>query len=170
MKMLDNVRDMEFNSTALAMVTHLAGILCRDFRAAFLSVAWLWIWLVLKYQGVPLPVIIAVMQLYRGVVQFVNGRFVATIYFAKGVTQGDPIAAELFNWVLEPLVAAILQTVCGIANEVVMSYLDDIGMVLADICKLLPSVAVLYMQFEWVSGLVLNINKCVLVPVWYFTA
>jgi len=136
-----------------------------DFEAAFPSVIHCWIWLVLKFRGLPQDFILLFQGIYHmASAVFTHGDVKYTIIeFLSGVLQGCPGSAFLFNNALDPFLARIHCILREKNRGIVRACADDIGICLGRL-KHLQLIAPIFSSALELAGLKLKPVKCVLVP------
>ena len=137
-----------------------------DFAAAFPSVAWMYIWLCMKYCGLPRPFRRAFQKLYKNNVHFL--RFMGKVFRAytneSGVKTGGTASGTIFVICIEPFLQ-MLRSRCG-PRDFGRGFADDIGYVIFDLKVTLPVFKECFDVFGIVSNVKLKIKKTVLVPLW----
>ena len=83
--LIDNAIEMDTEARIAAMHTSNAALLFLDFAAAFPSIAWAYLWLVLEYAGFPQIVIDSIKGLYTGNRHFL--RFMGSIFWLTVLIQ-----------------------------------------------------------------------------------
>lgn len=85
----------------------------------------------------------------------INGHLTQEFQIKRSVRQGDPLSMHLFVLYLQPLLDAIKQK---LPRVLINAYADDISMFFEDECSLVQ-VTQIFMEFEEVSGAILNKGK-----------
>ena len=138
-----------------------------DFRAAFPSVEHEWIFFVLVAMMLPGFVIHAIKQLYKHckVVIVFAGMRKEGFNITAGIKQGCPLSGTLFALALDPFMRRLLWQLPA-SMGILTGFADDLGALLFDLFKSLPWLMHVFYQFASASGLHLNKEKCVLIPLW----
>ena len=58
---------------------------------------------------------------------------------------------------------------CLHEDEVIKAFADDTAVVIKDYTRTLPTLCMLFTEYEQISGLALNVNKTVFIPLWQFS-
>lgn len=87
----------------------------------------------------------------------INGNLSESIRIERSVRQGDPLAMILFCLYLEPLLQK-LNRICEVDVDLLVSYADDISLIIHDIRKLCK-VKQIFEDFESVAGAKVNYEK-----------
>ena len=143
-----------------------AILLAIDFKKAFDSLHWGFLWTVLDAFHFPVEFINMVKMLYSNIESCVMNAGHSTGYFPieRGVKQGDPISAFLFILAIEILAISVRSdnNIKGIyieETEIKLSiYADDVTVFLNDLNSANKLVSLLK-EFEKVSGLAVNLAK-----------
>ena len=137
-----------------------------DFAAAFPSVAWVYLWMCMKYCGLPKAYIKAFQKVYKNNVHFL--RFMGKVYRAyvnaSGVKTGGTASGTIFVLCIDPFLQ-LLRSRVG-PRDFGKGFADDIGYIILDISVTLPALAECFQLFGRVSNVMLKINKTVIVPLW----
>ena len=96
-----------------------------------------------------------------------HGKFFPSICLRSGVRQGCPLSPLLFALATDSLLRRLLN-VLPTELDIVRAFADDIAAVCSDWCKSIPFLSVLFLEFEKVSALNLNIAKTMFIPLWEF--
>ena len=142
-----------------------------DFKAAFPSIAWKFVFAVLVALGVPPSVVRFIKRLYSHCTHYIRHRGVRYKVFdiRSGILQGCPMSGSLFCLVLDPFLRCILSRFPYDRfwpTTTLTAYLDDIAMVLARTFFQLPLLLDLFDYFAAGAGPRLNFHKCVIIPLW----
>ena len=158
--------------TESTMITHSlshdrAAALFFDFSAAFPSLAHPFIWEGLKAAGIPHTVIDAIKQLYDNNAHWLKlkGGLYPSIVVRSGVKQGCPLSPTLFIVACEA-VLRFLKKNLDPRSDHLSGYADDLAVILGNLWKSAPALALAFSRVADVSGLELNVSKCVLIPLW----
>jgi endonuclease/exonuclease/phosphatase family metal-dependent hydrolase len=164
-RMLKNIVDVELAGATLSAEAHNeAAMVFFDYAAAFPSIAHAFLWVALEYLGVPLWVIAALKNCYKGCWHWLrHGRScVKALVIAAGVKQGCPLSPLLFVIVTDPFLCAMRSLLNP--RSLVRAYADDICVVLCKLWLEGPTLAKLFRLYELISCLSLKPRKCVVVP------
>ena len=137
-----------------------------DFAAAFPSVAWKYLWLCMRFCGLPKPYIRAFKKVYRNNLHFL--RFMGKVYEAyvnaSGVKTGGTASGTIFVLCIDPFLH-MLQMQRG-PRDIGRTFADDIGYVIFDLHLTLPRFAECFRMFGKISNVKLKIKKTIIVPLW----
>ena len=166
-QLIDNVIDVDTDC-------HIASHLCPsgavlalfDFAAVFPSVAWLYLFLVLEFSGVPDFYIKFVKKLYTNARHYLRllGRTRYAFTPLAGTKQGCPLSGSLFVLVIDPVIA-FLQSRLGPCDSI-RAFADDLAAVIRNMWLTLPGIVDAFMIIARVTNLHLKIKKTTLVPLW----
>jgi hypothetical protein len=141
-------------------------MLFSDFAAAFPSVAWGYLWMCMRFSGVPRCYIRAFKKVYYNNLHLL--RFMGKVYEAyvnaSGVKTGGPASGTIFVLCIDPFLR-MLQAQRG-PRDIGRSFADDIGYVIFDIKITLPKFVICFRLFGEVSNIQLKIKKTIIVPLW----
>ena len=164
---------------------HVAGFMSKkidavllkvDIAKAFDSVAWPFLLEALQHIGFPRRWIdwISLLLSTSSTKVILNGRPGNRITHARGLRQGDPISPMLFVIVMESLNSLFKEAdrrgvlsplpERAISNRTSM-YADDVVLLVAPTRKDLQGVQQILLLFAGASGLITNIDKCVVSPI-----
>jgi len=141
-----------------------AAAIFFDFKAAFPSIAHQYLFEILQASGIPSTIIRIIKKLYHRnwhVIKLAGKTFVGPLILA-GVRQGCPLSMILFALCLQPLIIK-LGTLIG-NGDGFGAFADDLALVVANLDEVAGPIAELFERFAKASGLHLNLNKCVIVP------
>ena len=166
-QLIDNVIDVDTDCRIASHCCRTGAVLALfDYAAAFPSVAWLYLFLVLEFSGVPKFYIKFVKKLYTNARHYL--RFLGRILYAftplAGTKQGCPLSGSLFVMLIDPMIA-LLQSRIG-PRDSIRAFADDLAAVVWNMWITLPGLATAFMLIARVSNLNLKIKKTVLVPLW----
>ena len=166
-QMLMNIIDVDTAAQTISIRSTRGAILLFDFRAAFPSMDHAFIWDTLKFSGIPSQFISAIQSLYRNNRHHirVNGQLYEGPTVRSGVRQGCPLSGLLFAICVDVLLLR-LQDVLTSGNEIARAFADDTATVINDYTRTIPTIATIFQEFEQISGLQLNIDKTVFIPLW----
>ena len=107
------------------------------------------------------------MKLYSDNLHFIKiaGKTFKGPNILSGVRQGCPLSMILFAIGIDIIIIRKLyEIVSRKEDQGLGAFADDIGMVIRNICDTLPDVYHLVASFARISGLHLNLDKCVVIP------
>ena len=162
--MIQNILDLEFASRRASYLYSRPSMILFDFKAAFPSISHDYMWDMLKLMGVHVYLIHAFQQFYRGNLQRIKVRKCLSKGFLAecGVRQGCPLSPLLFAAVVDVLLRRLVRRYEGITLR---AFADDIGIVSLYLSQW-HGILGDFVDFGNISGLHLNMPKCVLVPLW----
>ena len=165
-QMLRNVLEVDFASHKISIRSRSGAMILFDFKAAFPSLAHEMIWDVLEATGVDTDFISVVKAFYRNNKHLLKlrGMIFEGVLVESGVRQGCPLSGLLFAIcvvVLNTRLNGILKR-----NEVVDAFADDIAVVVDNFWVSAPVLEIIFKEFQEISGLELNIEKTIMVPLW----
>ena len=167
---VDNVIEVETYSRILALesdgVTSLPALALFDFASAFPSVAWQYLWLCMRYAGLPRRYIRAFQKLYKKNVHFLRfmGKIFEAYVNASGVKTGGTASGTLFILCMDPFLH-LLRSRCR-PRDFGRAFADDVGYVIFDIRLTLPAFSDCFELFGQVSNVRLKLKKTIIVPLW----
>jgi len=164
-QMLNNVIDIDYDSMRISLKCRRGMLVLFDFKAAFPSVAHQFLKASLSAIGLPEHALNLIEALYDK--NYCNISFKGQLFngfeMLCGVRQGCPISPLLFAAAVDVLLR-ILQK--RIPEGVFRAFADDIGAVLEDWDRDSVIAEQLFNEFAEMSGLDLNIEKTVAIPLW----
>ena len=136
-----------------------------DFSSACPSVLLQWIFLVLRWLGMPTGLYNFFSALYHEVYCFLvhAGQKEFMCQVRSGVLQGCPLAALLFVMTMEPFVLLFQKQIMQRELGTVSLCADDIAIVIKNLYDLIV-VYIIFLKAQFAAGLTLNSTKCVIVP------
>jgi len=163
--MADNILQVDAVAQRLALSQPRAGIMLLDFRAAFPSVGHDFLHKSLTALGLPSCLRRSIRNLYCNHTCNISlgGGHHQGFGIGAGIRQGCPLSPVLFALIIDIVLRRIQRL---IPTAVVKAFADDIAIVLDDVGNALHTLGGIYADLAKFSGLVLNIPKCVLVPLW----
>lgn len=169
--MLQNVLEIDFHSLRITMNRKKGAIVLFDFAAAFPSMDHQFMWDVLEAVGIDAGVIGAIKKFYINNYHWLrlkNGTF-PSVDVGSGVRQGCPLSPILFAVCADVLLrklADALSTNGKISDNSICAFADDTAVTVENMEEALPKLHQLFNEYEAVSGLALNADKTVLIPLW----
>ena len=176
--MVDNVIEMDTYGRIISLYTEQhpgtktsndigrAVMAFFDFAMAFPSVAWTYMWMCMRYSGLPRPYIRAFKKIYANNVHFM--RFMGKVYKAytnaSGVKTGGTASGIIFVLCIDPFLL-FLRSRCG-PRDFGRAFADDIGYIICNIESTLPKFADCFAMFGIVSNVKIKVKKTVIVPLW----
>ena len=170
--LVDNIYDIEATALlATRMASTYPSIVLYDFKAAFPSISWKYLYELLKRIQVPETIRRYIQHLYRDAKHSI--RYKGDVYEAftisSGILQGCPLSAALFCLALDPLTRFILTRIPRnplYPTTTLDAYMDDVATVLNRTIVQLPQLLHVFYKFKLAAGPGLNTAKCVLIPLW----
>ena len=150
-----------------AMITSLTqpdgACILLDFASAFPSISQDFLFTTLQHIGMPSNAINLLGSLYSNSYCDVKQGTTSTPGFTleTGVRQGCPLSPLLYATVAEVLLDAIENRCPGILT---LCYADDTALVINDFWDSAPKLQQLFQEFADISGLHLNRQKCIILP------
>ena len=170
--MIDNIIELDtFMRLACFYSCIRPALLSFDLQAAFPSIIWTYIFAVRSAMGIPSAAIAFIKALYadaRHIIRF-KGKRVDAFTIENGILQGCPMSGALFAIVLDPFIRRLLLRIhrpMQLYGDMIAAFLDDIGMVVGELFKVLPSILLEFDLLGKAAGVHLNISKTVIVPLW----
>ena len=163
--MLSNVVDLEMISMELASKSPDAALVLFDFRAAFPSMSQEFLFGILEALGLPKEVTNFIAALYddsRCEIGLAGRKFTG-FELSAGIRQGCPLSPLLFALAMDILLRRIAR-ICP--STTTRAFADDTAVAMESLRRDGPRVAKIFKEFGEVSGMHLNIPKCVLIPLW----
>jgi hypothetical protein len=163
--MLTNVLDIDWAAHQISLKSR-AGAILFDFSAAFPSLSHDMLWDALEILGIDGEFIEVVKLFYKGNKHFikVHGMIFEGVSVHSGVRQGCPLSGLLFAICVDTLLRRISSDLGPL--EKLGAFADDIGLVVLDFWKSSPTLQRVFDEFSQISGLHLNLNKTVMIPLW----
>ncbi len=163
--MLANIVDIEHASQHGALKHAQGGTVLFDFRAAFPSLNHQYMLKVLKALGVPRHIHNMIKMMYddHKCNIIVGGEVHDGFHINAGIRQGCPLSPLIFAFVVD-LVLRRIKTI--IPEAIVRAFADDIAVVLSDVPRDIPLLIKMFAEVARISGLNLNLPKCVCIPLW----
>ena len=162
--MIENILDIDASAVHASLLYERACLVLFDFKAAFPSISHAYMWKVLERIRLPAHLLRAFQGFYQGNMQWVKLRGVLAEGFnaSTGVRQGCPLSPIIFAVVVDILLRKLLYTHASITLR---AFADDIGIVFQRFGDT-RAVFADFVAFGRFSGLILNLPKTVLVPLW----
>jgi len=165
--MVGNILEVEVAAAIAAMTSSSKPCLALwDFTAAFPSLEHEFLWMVLEAVGFPPMIILAIQHLYQHNHHTIilgrdrHSRFTVT----RGVKQGCPMSMLLFCIALNVFTCFVKDHMSP-SIFTMRAFADDLAMIFHDIGHIRP-ILLMFNIWGQASGLVLNMAKCVVVPLW----
>ena len=161
--LLRNVVEVDAEMRVVTMECQEPAAVFFDFQAAFPSVGHTFLRAALSAAGVPASVRRLVDCLYWGHAcrLSVGGCHHEGFAIKSGIRQGCPLSPLLFALIVDPLLRR-LSAQCP--QSVIRAYADDVAAVMRGANADLQSMAPVFHEFALASGVFLNPNKVVVVP------
>ena len=166
-QLIDNVIDIDTDCRIASLLCESGAALALfDYAAAFPSIAWLYLFLVLEFSGVPSFYINFVKKLYSNAKHYLRfrGRTQYAFTPSAGTKQGCPLSGSLFVMIVDPMLA-LLSSRIG-PRDSIRAFADDLAAVIWKIWWTLPGLVHAFDLIAQISHLRLKIKKTVLVPLW----
>ncbi|XP_056407014.1 uncharacterized protein LOC130298133 [Hyla sarda] len=169
---VDNIRRVYLNLQMSQDGAGARSFFSLDAAKAFDSVEWNYLWSVMRAMGFGDRFLSYVKLLYRCPTARlrINGRTSSTFDLQRGTRQGCPLSPLLFAIAIEPLANILRMSPdvrgfrYGTVEEKVALYADDMLLFLGDTAHSLAPVMSLITEFGSYSGLLINWDKSVLLP------
>ena len=160
---LRNLLEMDIASMHTALMQDRGACLLLDFASAFPSISQDFVFSTLKSIGVPENALNFMTALYdESYCRIRHGQAQGSDFLLlAGVRQGCPLSPLLYATVAEVLLDRIEEQ-CP--NTLARAYADDTALVCEDFEAEGPILEKLLREFEEVSGLRLNLQKCIIIP------
>ncbi len=162
--LLDNVLLIDDAMHRLAVASgHVAGGVLLDMAVAFPSVAHNFLFAILLFLGFPVEFVTAITKLYFRNFQFIRigGKVHPGPTLLRGVRQGCPLSMLLFAIILDGLLVKFEKVLSP--EDVMGAFADDLGFVFSNVASTLPVVLGILAVFSRITGLFLNLGKCVII-------
>jgi hypothetical protein len=129
-----------------------------DYRRAFDSVEHEYILAVLKQVGCPTWFLNTITNLLTGVLVFtcIQGAKNTSLKVERGIKQGCPLSPLLFILGLDVFLTTL--------HQVKRAWADDVAIFMYDLAYDLPDILDKAKVFSSISGLCLNLDKCIIIP------
>ena len=167
--MLRNIVDIDFDAMKVSL-RHREGVLILfGFAAAFPSISHVFMHRVLSHTGLPEHVHRVVQALYyeNSCCVCIKGEFFPGFTITGGVRQGCPLSPLLFvvcvDILLRRLDRIFASSTC---TAIPRAFADDTALVLSDV-RFMSHVLRIYMEFGAISNLHLNLDKTIVIPLWW---
>ena len=160
---LKNLIDVDTESMSVSLKSQNGAMILFDFKAAFPSISQEYMLRVLSRIGVPECARQVVTWLYDDdkCLLSLRGALHPRFAMTAGVRQGCPLSPLLYAVISDILLARILEE-CP--DMCVRAYADDTAVVTSDFWRDAPRLRRVFDEFAKLSGLHLNIGKCVIIP------
>ena len=142
----------------------LPNISLYDFKAAFPSVSWKWLFLLLDRSGLPIGLRNILRAMYTSVHAFSAEDSSQKLFeILSGILQGCPLSGSLFVLAMNPFLYMLQQALPDPKDATIVACADDVGIALQNLVNS-KCIQFQFARFEKVSALCLKPAKCVLVP------
>jgi len=164
-QMLNNIIDIDYDSMKVSLQCARGALILFDFKAAFPSVAPAFLRASLSAIGLPEHAINLIDALYHQNRCNIShqGQLYKGFDMLCGVRQGCPISPLLFAASVDVLLRMLQKRVPG---GMFRAFADDIGAVLPDWDQDSVLLESIFQEFSEMSGLDLNIEKTICIPLW----
>ncbi|CAK0890248.1 unnamed protein product, partial [Prorocentrum cordatum] len=164
--MMLNVIELEAGALRTAAKCAQGMVVLVDFRAAFPSVAHDFLRGCLRGYGVPEEALAALRAFYAdGACSIsVAGGLWSGFAVGSGIRQGCPLSPLVFAACMD-LLLRVLQLRLG-GGCFIRAFADDVGIILDDVPKQLPILAAALEEFGRLSGMQVNLEKTIGIPLW----
>ena len=163
--MTNNILDIDYDAMTVSLKCKKGALLFFDFKAAFPSVSHRFLINALRNIGLPDHAISFVTALYHNnncTLCFQGEQYEGFGMFC-GVRQGCPISPLLFAAAVDVLLRMLAKR---LPTGTFRAFADDIGTVVEDWPGSAAILQQVFSEFEDMSGLALNIEKTVCIPLW----
>ena len=163
--MLSNVIDVDYEAMTVSLTQPQGAIILFDFRAAFPSISHTYLFKVLEHIGLPRRAMHLLEALYdrNRCIIACGGTHFDGFLMKAGIRQGCPLSPLLFAVVVDMLLRKLADHFPG---ELIRAFADDTAMVVTDWWRTSSGLQSVFEEFGLISGLVLNIPKTVIIPLW----
>ena len=161
--LLANLLDVESANMITSLNYDSGACILMDFASAFPSISQEFMMTVLEQIGIPKGALNMIKALYNNSFCMVrHGKIWADGFkLEAGVRQGCPLSPLLYATVAEVLMDKIEQ---DYPDTLVRAYADDTALVLTNFWHEAPILQQIFAEFGVLSGLRLNLSKCVTIP------
>ena len=135
-----------------------------DYGSAFAALLHGWIFFVFEHMGFPIWLLVFIRHMYcdGNATIFFKGKRYRNVLMKCGVRQGCPASSSIFVLAVDPLIRWIIAKILRPGDELRV-FADDKGFALKQLLVSLPIMARAFRLISVVTGLSLNIKKCVIV-------
>ena len=163
--MLANIVDIDFHAMRVSLNYPHGALLLFDFKSDFSSISHDYLWASLAAIGIPVRWIDAIKLFYQGNAHAVKvgGKLYPSFTATSGVRQGCPLSPLLFAAVVDVLLRRLSSS---FSDSIVRAFADDTAMVVPHFHAVALGIHNMFDEFGKISGLVLNIPKTVIIPLW----
>ena len=160
---LANLIDVDNSSMITSLHDEDGALMLMDFASAFPSISQEFMFTTLRAIGIPQVAIRTIQSLYsESYCQIRHGNCTSEgFHLDAGVRQGCPLSPLIYATVAEVLMDKI-EDRCP--DTLVRAYADDTALVLRDFWKEGPILQQIFKEFGDISGLRLNLSKCITIP------
>lgn len=135
-----------------------------DFKAAFPSTSWKWLFFLLEPAGLPMGLLNLTKAVYTSVTALSADTRDQLFQILSGILQGCPLSGTLFIIAVNPIFVALGKLSPDQSEMVLTACADDVGIALKTL-ELAPQIASIFDRVGALSALTLKAEKCVIVPV-----
>ena len=163
--MMSNVVDVDYEAMTVSLTAEFGALILFDFKAAFPSISHDYLFDVLRHLGLPPEAMHVVEALYNGnrCVISCGGTKSPGFTMQAGIRQGCPLSPLLFAVVVD----LMLRKLSALSpHDLLRAFADDTAMVTSNWWDIAASVQSAFEEFGTISGLILNLPKTVLIPLW----
>ena len=163
--MLANAVEISHISQVVSLEHGRGGLFLFDFKAAFPSLSHGYMSSVLKALGIPVHILNFIQMLYDNHCCHIamGSQSFRGFGIKAGIRQGCPLSPLIFALVADIILGRMQRL---LPDLTIRAFADDIAVVAPDIHTCIPVLVNIFKDTARVSGLTLNIPKCVFIPLW----